>query len=320
MPFHADELANMTSKSLLEILDIPRESSRAKIAEAYARQLTIYNPVATPPEATQERELLEKICARLKDAHELLVASLDAADAESVGDWERAHKLMARVIDLHSEDSYFRARMGWYTFHCTKIESGERERITTYQLEYALELDKTNALAHYYLGEVSLALRNPGRAKAEFAAAVAVNPSFEAAKKALDTLSGTLPAASSAQHVAAKPTRFSTKKAKISYGLLFLLVVVSAGVGVVWYGKLNEPAAYNIPIASASIKKEGKTLKLELGAAWENMNSVQREQSLQTAFDAAKKRGLDTIEVTSQGVPVARVVNGMVEPIAPPKK
>src|SRR5262245_13331897 len=114
----------------------------------------------------------------------------EARSLADLGDFARAREVISRALDIAPNDHELHAVMAWYTHSCKTIDLHERERLSQHHFAVSFELAPNNALAHYWQGRIFMDVGNTARARTSIETAIKLRPDFEAARNALDRLTG----------------------------------------------------------------------------------------------------------------------------------
>jgi len=226
----------------------------------------------------------------------------EAKQLEGIQDWEKARELVAKAIDVAPKESDLHARMGWYTYKCSSIEHTERERLFKHHLEYALELNPNEILAHHYFGVIYTNQGNPVRARMEFQAALKIDPTFKPSKDALERLGK--PPKEALQQQAVRPSAYKsplTSRSKLG-GLIALLIflLIPLAISRLYADDAGPkdftPEEFDSQLKFLSAYKQNQTLVIVV-SNWDEIQDKERELVKIGSKAADLGKGLEEVMV-----------------------
>lgn len=238
-------------------------------------------------------------------------AAAEAKASADVGDYDAARAAMSRAIDGNPNDSSLHALMAWYTFQCNAVPAFERQRLAEHHLSVALELDPSNAQAHYYQGMIWAGGGNVTRARISLSAALNVRPDFQAAAQALDRLGKAEITAVTKENE--RPAQMRRGRRSLVLPLVLATVVMALGGGAILYfpGTGAQNAAADLArqlgtrLVLVSASRAGQDLHIDAGSSWETMPAGERTDEMRTIAKNAQLMGVTNVFVYANSAPVA---------------
>jgi hypothetical protein len=247
-------------------------------------------------------------------------ADVSAALAEAracadVGDFDRAHAIVARAIDAAPNDAVLHAAIAWYGFRGRAGDAAERDRLCQHHMAVAFEIDPGSADAHYYQGRIWMEQGLGARARVAFESALKARPGFEAAQQAMARLVGTAPAPDAA--VAPDPSKRARPRTPLGLVIATVLTAIG-GVGARFVldsdgrelASLAKQLGTPLPIRSAG--RADKQLRIDVGAAWSKLAADARAPEMAKIAQGAAAIGFDEVFLYAESHVVAESHGGQV--------